>query len=78
MMRKQAGAVIFREISEGYVIPVGVWEVRENVRRALEKRPRKFSTSQEALADINSRLRIPIREYIRRSEILQQKKLIEF
>ncbi|MCK4491925.1 MAG: hypothetical protein KAU03_04830, partial [Candidatus Altiarchaeales archaeon] len=46
MMRKQARAVIFREISEGYVIPVGVWEVRENVRRALEKKPRKFSTSQ--------------------------------
>ncbi len=78
MMRKQARAVIFREISEGYVIPVGVWEVRENVRRALEKRPRKFSTSQEALADINSRLGIPIKEYIKRSEILQQKKLIEF
>ncbi len=31
-IRRQACAIIFREIYEGYVVPVGVWEVRENVR----------------------------------------------
>ncbi len=77
-MRKQARVVIFREISEGYVIPVGVWEVRENVRRALEKNPQKFGTLKDALGDIKSRLRIPISEYIKRGEILKQRRINEY
>lgn len=77
-MRRQARVVIFREIYEGYTIPVGVWEVRENVRHALEKKPRKFTSLNEALGDIKSRLRIPLEEYKKRSEILRQRKLVEY
>ncbi len=77
-MRRQAGAVVFREIYEGYIIPVGVWEVRENVRRAMRSRPEKFQSLREALADIASRLRIPLREYLSRSALLQQRRLDDF
>jgi len=77
-MKRQARAIIFREISEGYIIPVGVWEVRENVRKAMEKKPGKFTTLKEALQDVNSRLAIPIREYMGRSEILKQRRLNEW
>jgi hypothetical protein len=77
-MKRQASVVVFREIYEGYIMPVGVWEVRENVRHAFQKPPRKFATLQEALRDIEKRLRIPIREYLQRSCILQQKSLNEF
>lgn len=77
-MRRQARVVIFREIYEGYTIPVGVWEVRENVRHALEKKPRRFQTLKEALEDIKSRLRIPLQEYMSRSEILRQRKIVDY
>jgi hypothetical protein len=59
-------------------MPVGIWEVRENVRHAFMNQPRKFSTLKEALSDINSRLMHPIEEYVEKSEILRQRRLIEF
>ncbi len=77
-IKRQARVIIFREIYEGYIMPVGVWEVRENVRKAVEKNPRKFSTLNEALADIGTRLRIPIDEYLKRSEILKQRRINEW
>lgn len=77
-IKRQARVIIFREIYEGYIMPVGVWEVRENVRKALEKNSRKFSTLNEALADIGTRLRVPIDEYLQRSEILKQRRISEW
>lgn len=77
-MRKQARVIVFREIHEGYVMPVGVWEVRENVRKAMESKPVKFSNLKEALEHINSRLRIPLRRYMERSELLKQRRLTEY
>jgi hypothetical protein len=59
-------------------MPVGVWEVRENVRRAMQGRAKKFESLQEALDDISTRLKIPISEYAKRSNILMQKRLEEF
>jgi len=77
-MKRQARVIVFREISEGYIMPVGVWEVRENVRRAFKNKPMNFFTLKEALRYINSKLTIPIHEYIKRSEILKQKRLEEW
>jgi hypothetical protein len=77
-MRRQARVVIFREIYDSYIMPVGVWEVRENVRKAMENPPRKFSTLKEALLDINTRLRIPVRKYVEKSEILRQRRIGDF
>ena len=77
-MKKQARAIIFREIYEGYLMPVGVWEVRENVRKALGKKPRRFGSLQSALEDIKTRLRIPLEEYLKNSEMLKQRKISEY
>ncbi|MDD5111782.1 MAG: hypothetical protein PHG85_04510, partial [Candidatus Altiarchaeota archaeon] len=77
-MRMQARAVVFREIYESYVMPVGVWEVRENVRAAMKNVPRRFSGLKEALGDIAQRLVNPIREYVRRSSVLRQRRMTEF
>lgn len=76
--KRQAGAVIFREIYEGYIVPVGVWEVRENVRQAFKGRPRKFNTMKSALGDISARLRIPLSEYLGRSQLLRQRRIDEY
>ncbi|MEE8167294.1 MAG: Nre family DNA repair protein [Candidatus Hydrothermarchaeales archaeon] len=77
-MRRQAGVVVFREIYEGYVMPVGVWEVRENVRKAMANPPSKFASLEEALEDIAKGLKIPLKEYLDRSNILRQLRLEEF
>ncbi len=77
-MGKQARTVVFREVYEGYVVPLGVWQVRENVRQAFEKPPKKFASREEALKDIASRLRLKMSEYFKQSTILRQKKLSEF
>ncbi len=77
-MRRQARVTVFREISEDYNPPLGVWQVRVGVAKALEKPPLKFGTMREALAHLRGRLKTPMEEYLRKSAILKQKKLNEF
>ena len=36
---RSAGVVILREIRPGYIMPLGVWNIRENVRAALQTQP---------------------------------------
>ncbi|NLI74066.1 MAG: hypothetical protein GX369_04755 [Euryarchaeota archaeon] len=68
---KQAGAIIFREAHPGYIMPVGVWNVRENVRAALMTEPHRFETLQQALAHISGRMEIPMETWIAHSGILR-------
>jgi hypothetical protein len=68
--RRQAGVVVLREIHPGYIMPVGVWNVRENVRNALRKKPRKFDSLSNALLSISESMDIPIKEWIDSSAIL--------
>jgi hypothetical protein len=78
-MRRQAKAIIIREIDEGYDIPVGVWEVRENARNAFRKgADAKFSTLKEALAYLAPRLRNPVSSYLAKSRIMGQTRLSSF
>lgn len=51
-MRRQDKAIILREAHPGYIMQVGVWNVRESVRDALKKMPLKFNTLDEALNHI--------------------------
>ncbi|MDR0334765.1 MAG: hypothetical protein LBH69_02630, partial [Methanomassiliicoccaceae archaeon] len=69
--RKQAGAVIFREAHSGYVMPVGVWNVRENVRAALKTRPHKYDNMEAALQHVDRVMDIPRKKWIEYSGILQ-------
>ncbi len=77
-LRRQARCVIFREIRQGYTIPVGVWQCLENVRNAFGQPPSKFATLNEALGHINSRLKTPVYEYAKKSAILRQRRLGDF
>ncbi len=69
--RRQAATVILRETHPGYIMPVGVWNVREHVRDALRRLPRRFTTMGDALAYVGTRLDIPICRYVRMSEVLK-------
>ena len=78
-MGRQAKVVIFREIDEGYDVPVGVWEVRENARNALAKgADAKFPTLKEALSYVAPRLKNPISSYLAKSRIMGQTRLSSY
>jgi len=80
--RRQATVIVLREAHPGYIMPVGVWQVRENVRNAMRQKPFTFNTLDEALKWIASRFRIPLQQWIMRSELLKnalfQKKITDF
>jgi hypothetical protein len=71
--RRQAGVVVLREAHPGYILPVGVWNVRENVRTALKSQPYTFNTLQETLDHISKKFDIPIKRWIFNSAILKDK-----
>jgi len=80
--RRQATVIVLREAHPGYIMPVGVWQVRENVRNAMRQAPLKFNTLDEALARIASQFQIPLQRWILNSKLLQdalfQKRLTQY
>jgi hypothetical protein len=80
--RRQATIIVLREAHPGYIMPVGVWQVRENVRNAMKQKPLTFKTLDESLQLISSRFQIPLSQWIMRSELLKnalfQKKITDF
>ena len=70
-IKKQAITIILRETHPGYTLPVGVWNVREHVREALEKEPKRFDTLTDAFSYIHTKLDIPIADWIKNSRILK-------
>ena len=71
--RRQASVVILRESHPGYIMPVGVWNVRENVRNAVKGPYERFDSLHEALVHVSSRLKISLLTWIRNSKVLQDR-----
>ncbi|MCJ7606444.1 MAG: Nre family DNA repair protein [Thermoplasmata archaeon] len=69
--RRQAGVCIMREAHPGYILPVGVWNVRENVRAALRAKPRRFDTLRSAMGHASTVMDIPMSRWVRSSAILK-------
>ena len=80
--RRQAGVVVMREAHPGYIMPVGVWNVREAVRNALKQRPKSYPTLRDALVCVGEVMDIPVLTWIRKSgimsDMLLQKRLEDF
>jgi hypothetical protein len=80
--RRQATVVVLREARPGYIMPVGVWQVRENVRNAMRQKPYLFKTLDESLKFIGRQFEIPLRRWILQSQLLRnalfQKKITDF
>jgi DNA repair protein NreA len=72
--RKQSGAIMLREIHPGYILPVGVWNVRESIRSLLMTRYKAFDTLDEALNYACTFFSIPKASWIANSELLRQAK----
>ena len=68
---RSAGAVIMREAHPGYIMPVGVWNVRENVRAALRTEPLHFENLDSALTCVEGMMDIKRDTWIRNSDIMR-------
>jgi hypothetical protein len=68
--RKQAGAIILREAHHGYV-PMGVFNVRENVRNAMNQTPTEFEDIKSALSHISRKFTLPVTRFIQEGELLR-------
>ncbi len=69
--KKQAGAIILREAYTGYV-PLGVFNVRENVRNAMKQKGTEFEDMKTALSYIGTKLRLPVGRFIQESSLLSE------
>lgn len=67
----QAGAIILREAYTGYV-PLGVFNVRENVRNAMHQKPLEFEDMKSALGYVSTKLELPVKRFISQSDLLQE------
>jgi DNA repair protein NreA len=70
--RRQSGAIMLREIHPGYILPVGVWNVRESIRSLLTGKYSSFDTLGQALDFATSNFKIAKRHWMENSELLQQ------
>ena len=70
-MKRQAKVMILREVHSGYLLPVGVWNVREHVRETLSKEPHVMHTAAELFEYVNSKMEITNRDWIANCRILR-------
>ncbi len=69
--QEQAGAIVLREAVKGY-IPLGVFNVRENVRHAMQQKGREFEDIRSALAYLSNRFTLPMERFIHSGALLQE------
>jgi DNA repair protein NreA len=81
-IKRQAQCLVMREARPEYYAPCGVGILRQISREAFTKKPEKFNTLKEAFKKIQTRLQLPIDNFVNRSFLLKnygkQKKIIEF
>jgi len=80
--KKQAGIIIFREAHPGFIMPLGVWLVREGVKQTLKNSPFKFNNLEDALKHISTKLDVPFKKWVENSDLLRnvlyQRNLLDF
>jgi len=72
--RRQARILVFREVTPKYYAPVGVWQIRLGVKKALKNPLGRFNTLQEALNEIRKLLEHPLEKYLKKSWLLKMRK----
>ena len=77
----QAGVAILREIRPEYAIPVGVWQVREGVREAMNQTPVIADDFEHALSLASNKTSISKSEWLSHGnivELIRQKTISDF
>ncbi len=80
--RRKAAALVLREIHPEYVMPLGVWQIREGIREALKQVPAAFDDLSGSISFACSGLSVSKAEIFRRSKswnsLLRQKRITDF
>ncbi|HEY7534431.1 MAG TPA: hypothetical protein VH878_00615, partial [Thermodesulfobacteriota bacterium] len=79
--RRKGAGLALREIHPDYVMPVGVWQIREGIREALKTQKREFETFEKALNFACISLSTSKKEWIKGSKIfkfIEQRRLTDF
>ncbi len=71
-VKGQAKVVILREAHPGYIMPVGVWNVREHVRATLKTEPVSLENLHQALMFVSAKMDIPVSSWIKNSTLLRR------
>ena len=72
LMKRQATVIVLREAQPSYIMPVGVWQVRENVRNALRRKPVTFEEEKDAIEYALSQFHIQKEEWYKNSRLLRE------
>ncbi len=70
--RRQAKALLIREIYKDYLLPLGVWMVREALRECYKMKPLKFASLKDAIEHVSKLLKVPMNRYILASALLKE------
>ena len=71
-MKMQGRVLILREVHDGYIMPVGVWNVREHVRETLESEPTVLNGIKDVFGFIKQKLEIPPNAWVANSGLLSR------
>lgn len=81
-IKKQAATIVFREITPEYSIGLGVWVIRQTMRKAFDENPLDFYDLNLALEYIGRKLKVPLRFWKKESKLLDflqhQKRITDF
>ncbi|MCD7782079.1 MAG: Nre family DNA repair protein [Methanosphaera sp.] len=69
--KQQAGVIVFRESNADY-IPLGVFNVRENIRHAMRSEHKEFETLRNALDYIDTKLELTVHDFRCASDLLDE------
>lgn len=72
--KRAAAVVILREILPEYILPVGVWQIREGIRMALKNQSMIFNDLQSLLIYVDARSSIPMSKWLENSNTFREKK----
>ena len=72
--KRSASVIVLREIHPEYLLPVGVWQIREGIREALRMNCNKFDTLDMALSFACNNLTISKNEWFANSSLAKARK----
>ena len=70
--RKQAAAIVLRETYPGFIMPLGVWNVRESIRSLMKTRYQRHETFASALSAALGKLSIRKEKWARESVLISR------
>lgn len=72
--KRSASVIVLREIHPEYILPVGVWQIREGIREALRMNAITFDTLDTALSFACDNLTISKNEWIENCSLVRARK----